>query len=142
METFSFEQWVLFLAVSFRQRYRSVAQASFPELEARLPLLRGGQLTVVQVNAGETVHFLFEATQEAKPTACRALSVQPPEGMSLQDWATLHREGFMRFVERSLGAEPVGHIVLFPQDGDEHATVLLEAERLAREHAAGLRAAG
>lgn len=136
---FTFEQWVLFLAVVFRQRYRAVAERAFPEGHARLPLARAGKLTVVQVNSGEAVHFIFTATATAEHTSCRALTIAPPEGLSIQDWAMLHGDGYKRFVERTMGTSPVGHFVLFPGEGGEHGQVLEEAERLAREHAAELR---
>jgi hypothetical protein len=139
----SFEQWVLFVAATFKQRYRAVAQARWPELA--LPLVTGGQLHVVQVNSGEAVHFIFTHSEPARATACRHLTVTPPEGLSLQDWALLHEEGYKRFVERSVtragagapaGSDAIGHFVLFPGEGDEHAESVLAAERIAREHAA------
>ena len=139
MTTFTFEQWVVFLAVLFRQRYQAVARTAFPELAPKLPLTHGGQLTVVQVNSGEAVHFVYAATPRAERTACRALTITPPDGLSVEDWALLHGPAYLRFVERSLGAAPVGHFVLFPRDGGEHVEVLEHAERLAREHAALLR---
>ncbi|MCA1813234.1 MAG: hypothetical protein LC624_04700 [Halobacteriales archaeon] len=134
MDGVTFEQWVLFIAVTFKQRYKAVAQARYPQLP--LPLVSGGQLHVVQVNGGEAVHFIFTATQEARETACRHLTVTPPEGLSLQDWALLHEEGYKRFVERSVPGEPVGHFVLFPGQRDEHAASVLAADRIVREHAA------
>lgn len=141
MDGFTFEQWVLFLAVTFRDRYRAVARR-WPHLEERLPLARAGKLTVVQVNSGEAVHFIYTATEAAEPTACRSIVVEPPAGLSLADWALLHEEGYKRFVERGLAGRTVGHIVLFPgaESADERGTMLAEAERLAREHAASLAA--
>lgn len=138
MDALTFEQWVLFLAVTFRNQYRAVARQSLPEADARLPLVRAGRLTVAQVNSGEAVHFLYTATREPEATVCRALTVEPPAGLSVPDWALLHAEAYKRFVERSLGCEPVGHFVLFPGQDDAYATVLLEAERIAREHVAAL----
>lgn len=144
MDGLTFEQWVLFVAVTFKQRYKAVAQARWPARE--LPLLRGGQLHVVQVNSGQAVHFIFTAAEPAQATACRHLTVTPPDGLSLQDWALLHEEGYKRFVERSVaraaggapGGDAIGHFVLFPGQGDEHGESLLAAERIAREHAAAL----
>ena len=139
VDALSFEQWVLFLAVSFRDRYRAVARAAAREAHEDLPLSRGGRLTVVQVNAGEAVHFIYSATSEAEPTACRSLTLEPPEGLALQDWALLHGEGYLRFVARGVDPAPAGHFVVFPAQGDEHDVVLHEAERLAHEHAAARR---
>lgn len=140
MDGLSFEQWVLFVAVTFRQRYRTVAQRAFPELEPSLPLARSGKLTVVQVNSGEAVHFIFTSSAAAESTACRHLTVEPPEGMTLRDWAVLHEEGYRRFVERAVPGQPVGHFVVFPSDGDAHGASLEAAERIVREHAARARA--
>lgn len=109
-------------------------------------MVRGGRLHVVQVHGGEAVRFVFTASERASATACRHLTVTPPDGLSLQDGAPLHEEGTKRFVERSVtragagatGAEPVGHFVLFPGEDDAHAESLLAAERIAREHAVAL----
>jgi hypothetical protein len=134
----SFEQWVLFLAVRFRHHYRAVGKAQAPEDHAALPLARGGKLTVVQVNSGEAVHFLFQATPAAEATTCRALTVEPPTGIALQDWALLHAEGYKRFVERSVPGPVEGHVVVFPGDDDALALLVEEATRLAKVHAAVL----
>lgn len=134
----TFEQWVLFLAVRFRARYKAVGRAAAPEAHADLPLARGGQITVVQVNSGEAVHFLFQATPAAEATICRALTVEPPTGIALQDWALLHEEGYKRFVERSVPGPVEGHVVVFPGDDDALALLIEEATRLAKVHAADL----
>lgn len=138
---FTFEQWVLFQAIVFRDRYRAVASAKVPDLTHEMPLEKGGKLTVVQVNSGEAVHFLYHGTPAKEATDCRHLVLAPPEGLSLRDWAMLHEEGYKRFVERTVAAraELVGHYVVFPDEQDAHALAVEAADRLAREHAATLR---
>jgi hypothetical protein len=139
-ESFTFEQWVLFVAISFRDRYRGRAAQSFPEVAHRLPLMKGGKLTVVQVNSGEAVHFVYHPTPAMESTDCRHLLVAPPEGLTLRDWAMLHEEGYKRFVERSLArGDSVGHFVVFPAEDSGHTQALEAAELCVREHAAGLR---
>jgi hypothetical protein len=131
----SFEQWVLFVAISFRDQYRAHAARAFPDVAAQLPLNRGGKLTVVQVNGGDAVHFIYTGTATKQHTDARHLLLEPPEGFALRDWALLHGEGYKRFVERTLGLDSVGHFVLFPDEDDARATALLEADRIVREHA-------
>jgi hypothetical protein len=139
--TFSFDQFILFLAIVFRDRYRAVAQASFPEVADRLPLVSGGKLTVVQVNSGEAVHFVYHGTPDKESTAARHMSIQPPDGMRIRDWAMLNEEGYRRFVERALPSEAavVAHYVVFPDEGDWHAGAAHAADRFVRAHAAALR---
>jgi hypothetical protein len=139
-ETFTFEQWVLFLAISFRDRYRGRAAERYAEVAHRLPLIKGGKLTVVQVNSGEAVHFVYHPTPAAEATDCRHLTVQPPDGLTLRDWAMVHEEGYKRFVERTLArGAAVGHFVVFPSDDSGHMQALEAAELCVRAHAAALR---
>jgi hypothetical protein len=136
----TFDQWLLFMAVSFRARYRALARHAFPHLEERLPLVRAGKLHVVVVNAGEAVHFVFTATDAPEPTDCRHVTLAPPEGLQLRDWAWLHEEDYKRFVERAIPGERLGSFHVFPDDGDEHARAVMAADAMARAHAAELRA--
>lgn len=140
VDALSFDQWLLFMAVSFRARYRAVARELFPHLEEHLPIVRAGKLTVVVVNAGEAVHFIYTATERPEPTTCRHLTLTPPEGLPLRDYVWLHEEDYRRFVERAVPGERLGHVHVFPEDGDEHARVLLAADAMAREHAAEIEA--
>jgi hypothetical protein len=134
------DQWLLFAAVTLRARYRAVARAAFPHLEAELPLVKAAKLHAVVVNGGEAVHLIFTRTASPEPTACRHLALDPPEGVSLRDWAFVNEDGYKRFVERMVPGPRLGHVLLFPEDGDEHATLVRAADQLVREHAAQLAA--
>lgn len=135
----TFDQWVLFLATTFRARYLGIVRARYAELEPRLPLARGGKLTVVQVNSGEAVHFIYTAAEGPQAAEAKHLSLTPPDGLALRDWAMLHEQGYKRFVERAVAGSPLAHFVVFPRDDDGHDAASLAGEASARAHAAELR---
>jgi len=135
----TFDQFVGFVALTFRTAYLTLAREAFPELEPQLPLARGAALTVLRVNAGEAIHFLLVAAPRRGDATCREAIIEAPEGWSVADWARLEQAQYLRFVERAAGLrQPDAHFVLFPDD-EAHGAAVQAAERAVMAHAAAAR---
>lgn len=128
------------MATSVRARYVAMARHRFPHLEAELPITKASKLTVVVVNAGEAVHFVYTASPSPEPTACRHVTLAPPEGLTLRDWAWLHEQDYVRFVERGIAGERLGSFHVFPEEGDDHARAVMAADAMVHAHAQALEA--